>query len=302
MPSPQSRRWCFTHNNYSQADIDSLVSKADSTKYLVFGREVAPTTGTPHLQGYVYFEAPKRLSWLRNHFISCHYEIARGSHEDASNYCKKEGDFEEFGSFPSSTGPKKKFLDLIIEWIDQFIVDNNRTPTPRELALNNKKGFIMFGSRLIEYMRLIQPTTTIRDGVPNDWQRGLIEAVDDEPDDRSVLFYVDPEGGKGKTWLQQYLMSTKPEEVQILGVGKRDDLAHAIDPHKRIFLFNVPRGGMEFLQYTILEQLKDRMIFSPKYQSQTKILDTNPHVIVFSNEEPDMEKMSTDRYIIQHLE
>nr|AUF34970.1 putative replication-associated protein [uncultured virus] len=92
------------------------------------------------------------------------------------------------------------------------------------------------------------------------------------------------------------MLTQFPDKVQILSGGKRDDIAHAIDPSKQIFLFNVPRGGMEYLQYTILEQIKDRMVFSPKYNSQTKILRNRAHVVVFSNEMPDIEKMTHDRY------
>ena len=55
---------------------------------------------------------------------------------------------------------------------------------------------------------------------------------------------------------------------------------------------------MEFLRYEILEMLKDRMVFSPKYASRMKFLHRVPHVVVFSNEYPAMDKMSDDRYDI----
>lgn len=69
-----------------------------------------------------------------------------------------------------------------------------------------------------------------------------------------------------------------------------------IDIDKSIFLFDIPRGQMTYLQYSVLESMKDRMIFSPKYESSFKILRSTPHVIVFSNEAPDMNAMSTDRF------
>lgn len=82
----------------------------------------------------------------------------------------------------------------------------------------------------------------------------------------------------------------------MLSSGKRDDVAHAIDETKDVFLFNIPRGGMEYLNYTVLEQIKDKMVFSPKYNSRTKIFRQNTHVIVFCNEEPNMAKMTRDRF------
>ena len=79
-------------------------------------------------------------------------------------------------------------------------------------------------------------------------------------------------------------------------------MAYAVDPDKRVFFINVPRLGMEFLQYSILEQLKDRMVFSTKYTSEMKVLRTNVHVVVFCNEMPDMDKMSADRPIIRGID
>ena len=74
-------------------------------------------------------------------------------------------------------------------------------------------------------------------------------------------------------------------------------MAYALDPTRSIFFINVARGGMQFLQYRILEGLKDRMVFSEKYESVMKILLKPTHVIVFSNEMPDRTKMSEDRYV-----
>ena len=84
-------------------------------------------------------------------------------------------------------------------------------------------------------------------------------------------------------------------------MGKRDDLAYAIDITKRIFFFDIPRKSMEFIQYGVLEQLKDQMIFSAKYESVNKVIPHKVHVIVFSNEQPDREAMSQDRYYVTNL-
>ena len=103
MPGRNARNWCFTINNYTdlpQFDPDSMC-------YLTFGREVAPSTGTPHLQGYVQFNSRQYLTYLRS-VISDRgrYTIAEGSPEDNRRYCQKDGDFEEFGEL--RTRGKKK--------------------------------------------------------------------------------------------------------------------------------------------------------------------------------------------------
>ena len=89
-------RFCFTLNNWTPEEVDVL--KALSYKYLILGFETAPTTGTPHIQGYVSLK--KRTRW--NTFKAqiperSHIEPCRGSHAQNVDYCKKGGDFQEFG-------------------------------------------------------------------------------------------------------------------------------------------------------------------------------------------------------------
>ena len=55
------------------------------------------------------------------------------------------------------------------------------------------------------------------------------------------------------------------DDVPILSSGKCDNIVHAVDGNKSLFLFNIPRKGMEYLPYTVLEMIKNRMIFRPNY-------------------------------------
>jgi len=138
-------------------------------------------------------------------------------------------------------------------------------------------------------------------GLPRDgWQRDLVNDLDGEPDDCIIQFIVDPIGNNGKSWICKYLKNKLPAKVQILQIGKRDDLAHALNPKRSIILFDIPRRGMEYLQYHVLEMLKNGEVFSPKYDSGSKTLPPC-HVVVFCNEEPDRQAMSQDRFKITRI-
>lgn len=63
-----NRNWMFVINNYTDEDLDAVRMFHDysqlSVVYMCYGLELAPTTGTPHVQGYVRFKNPVRLSTL----------------------------------------------------------------------------------------------------------------------------------------------------------------------------------------------------------------------------------------------
>lgn len=297
-----TRHWCFTLNNYTENE-DNLIralSETNEVSYLVFGYEVG-AQGTPHLQGYVCFSGRKSLRQAKL-FLHCervHLEAKRGTPKQASDYCKKEGLFFEAGVIPT-TGTASQF-DAFTQWVQDYVGVHSCPPSERVVAREWPALFVRYSAKLMRLVLHLSPAPRIQDGACNAWQEELGNVLQLEPDDRTVVFVLDEEGGKGKSWFQRMYVSQYPDKVQLLSVGRRDDIAHAIDASKSVFLFNVPRGGMEFLQYPILEQLKDRVVFSPKYDSMTKVISSTPHVVVFCNESPDMTKMTADRYFVWNI-
>lgn len=294
----QSRRWCFTINNYSDDDQARLriFHNDNPTSYLIFGREVA-ASGTPHLQGFVVFPTNRRLNNVKRTICPRgHFEIARGTSKQAADYCKKEGDFDEYGQVPGTEQGKRNDFAEFKEWV----IEQPTKPTARLIAREFPNLFVRY-ARILEWVDLVYPTPELVTGEPRPWQRDLGETLDGDANDREVIFVVDTVGGCGKSWFVKWWLSKHGELTQLLSIGKRDDLAYAIDESKRWFLFDVPRSQSEFLQYSVLEQLKDRLVFSPKYCSRTKTLQATPHVVVFMNESPNMTKLSADRYKVINL-
>ena len=112
----RSRGWCYTINNYSDADITLLDDVSQIATYLCYGKEVAPTTQTKHLQGYVYFENAKTFSKIQKILPKgSHIEVAKGSALENKTYCSKDGDFKEFGSIPAQG--KRNDINVVKEEI-----------------------------------------------------------------------------------------------------------------------------------------------------------------------------------------
>lgn len=104
--SPKSRSWCFTINNYTEQEYESLFEDHNSVKYMIVGKEVGENQ-TPHLQGYVWCKNQIRMATVKTIVGSrAHLEIAKGNHEQNFKYCSKDGDFKEVGTRPIM--PKQK--------------------------------------------------------------------------------------------------------------------------------------------------------------------------------------------------
>lgn len=109
----QARRWLFTLNNYTAEEERLLKEKfSENFSYLVFGHEVAPTTGTPHLQGY--FETlkkrgPKGLAKSLPGLERATLSIAKGTADQNRIYCTKDDDFIELGT-PMKQGNRSDLI------------------------------------------------------------------------------------------------------------------------------------------------------------------------------------------------
>lgn len=111
--SGKARGFCFTVNNYSGQDIDWLakLGQEPSTQYLIAGLEEAPSTGTPHIQGYIYFKNPRSIDKIWEE-VPGHVIRANGSPYDNFVYCSKGGIFKEWGTRPEKQG-KRTDLDIV---------------------------------------------------------------------------------------------------------------------------------------------------------------------------------------------
>lgn len=104
MSNAKSRGFHFTWNNYTEANEAQL--KGLPTRYIIYGYETAPSTGTPHLQGHLYFNHPRSLTALRGLLAGCDLRTARGDSLANADYCSKECNYYESGVRPTSSREK----------------------------------------------------------------------------------------------------------------------------------------------------------------------------------------------------
>jgi len=119
-----AKRWLFTLFNYDESDPGDMI-QTELVDYLIIGKEVCPTTGKPHLQGFACFKKPMRMSGLKKVLNkTAHWTKANGTPEQNRNYCSKgeqpkeewdllkekgptfgkNAEFAEFGTIPQHRG------------------------------------------------------------------------------------------------------------------------------------------------------------------------------------------------------
>ena len=137
-----------------------------------------------------------------------------------------------------------------------------------------------------------------------DWQREVLDIIKGDPDPRAVNWFWEQKGNVGKSFLCKYIVA-KFEGVLICS-GKSADVANqarimmeqGVAP--RIVISDIPRTVGDYINYEILEQLKNGNLYSGKYKGG-RLLFRSPHVIVFANREPEYNKMSMDRWNVRNI-
>lgn len=282
------RHVCFTHNN----PVDNVRAFGDVVRYAVWQLEKAPSTGTLHHQGYVEFKQPLSMKAAKGALgdAGVHLEPRKGTREQAREYCMKadsrvEGPWEH-GQWDSDQGKRSD----LVEVQDAIKRGMGKREIYEQYPLVAAK-YPRFVAEGIQYFADDQ-VKDMKDFVPRAWQKDLLEILEGEPHDRHVIWVVDVDGAAGKSYLSKYLR--KEQKAFYCNGGKGDNIVHAYQG-ERIAIFDYVRDSKDYVNYGVIEQVKNGMMFSGKYESGVKCYNV-PHVVVFSNFEPDRSKFSADRW------
>lgn len=110
--SDRSRYYCWTLNNYTEDEERVIARWVDdgTCTYVIYGYEVAPQTGTPHLQGYLELRNERGLAPLKDSLglPRLHLEQRKWTQAQAIDYCRKAGPelVREFGQAAPGQGSR----------------------------------------------------------------------------------------------------------------------------------------------------------------------------------------------------
>lgn len=135
------------------------------------------------------------------------------------------------------------------------------------------------------------------------WQAKVWAIYNTNPGDREIYWFYDYAGGTGKTALAKYICM-KGNALYVN--GKATDVKCAVAQAKaagkevKCVIWGVPRSQEKYVSYAAIEEIKDGIFFSGKYES-TQVIINSPHIFVFSNFYPDTTQLSADRWRIYNV-
>lgn len=308
---------CFTVCNWTPAVVETLrssVGKAGIT-YMQFAYERCPTTGTPHLQGYMQVKKKDFYPILKATGLKVVKE-QRMTADHNYNYCGggENGDkplvegIERYGCYDCSvkgTVEKHQGKRNDVSGMKGMVDDGCTLDEIWEVYGENCMKYYKFLQDRIQLNqeRRAREARALKynEVVLRPWQMDVVRLIEDPPDDRKIHWYVDEVGCKGKSWLAQFLQAK--HKCVILKPGPVSGMAHLLTKFQdyRAIIMDIPRGkvdNMDYL-YAFLEELKDGVQTSYKYDSR-QLMIPDVHVLVFANDYPDRSQWSRDR-LVEHV-
>jgi len=293
----RARRYAFALNNYTPEEEKHLQEM--KCKFMQYSHEIGEESKIPHLQGCILFDNPvrgmalKRMMPERAHFApqykcmaanlkyTIKKEVGDGVFQKGTLDQGKRTDWEELKEFMKEA---KTVEEIVENYPDKFMKYNHGVMTAWTI-LKKKRELDEIKEDEFKEFKLYE------------WEEKLLEELKQKPHPRKIIWYIDTEGGKGKSTFARYLQTHMG--ALKLGNGKSKDLAFIYN-NEAIVIFDLARTQIEMINYAAIEDLKNGCIQSPKYTSTVKIFP-KPHIVVFSNFEPNRMAWSQDRWDIRRL-
>jgi len=146
-----SRKWVMTLFNFSDYEhLPKIVFHESLYKYIILGKEVCPTTGKEHIQGYVHFKhrAYSMTSLSAIFGDQGHFEIAKGDDVQNKFYCNKDNNVVyEYGDAVGSKQGARTDLKVLKD----KILSGDRISECLDMISNHQQ--LKFAESLLKYQK-----------------------------------------------------------------------------------------------------------------------------------------------------
>lgn len=252
----KARAYAFTLNNPTDEEFEQI--KTLKYKYIILGDEIAPDTGTPHIQGYVQFNSPTSFNTIKKKIPRAHIEPAYATGHQNQEYCSKQQIRFEDGTRPKPG--QRTDIDNIKQYVQETpnanmvdIITNNST--------NNQT--IKYAESLLKYLekgrntkpkvlwyhgdtgtgKTLQAFTDYPDAYPKDNDHAWFDGYDAH----ETIIIDDMRYDTFKYNHLLKILDRYPNRVNVKG-GTRQNLAHTI-------IITAPQSPQEMFENKITENI-----------------------------------------------
>lgn len=299
----KSMCWIFVLNNYKDEDVTHIKSiecgSNQKVRALQCQSEIAPTTKTPHLQGFIIFNKQQRVKGvkgiLNNNTI--HLEPMKATKKANLDYTSKSESYDEeadifisLGDFETKQGQRNDIRALAKKIDDGASI--------KDIAKEDPVSFIKYHAGITKYASLVQKIDKdyldeMKAIQYREWQQKLHDKISEKANSRKIIWVYEKKGNTGKsTFCNKYSAECESDCYYINEIGKigdaYDGLRNWMQTGKkpRVILIDLARTKEENISiYTFIENVKNGYITCTKYQGETKRFLT-PHIVIFSNWAP----------------
>ena len=299
-----ARNWLITIFDEKLTELDGVIPKFYTLKfedefgwfrYCIGQLETCPSSGKKHIQAYFEFTQCVRMSHIKK-FLgdnTCHLERRRGTQKEAIEYCSKpESRYVppfECSIKAENTGGMNP--NGVIAWIL-----NNPKSTFADYVGHFESQYMRYKGGMKGLWDEFHKDTLPKLSELREWQKWAVDRLMKQ-DDRKVLWVTDKVGGAGKTVLSKHLCADG--KGFYCSGGSYKDIMFSYK-NQNIVVIDLTRSQREYIPYDAIESFKNGLAFSAKYESQMKIF-APAKVIVMSNFDPSLDKLSMDRWDLVSL-
>lgn len=330
------RRMVFVWNNPTN-DIDVSKLDDKKVRYLVYQLEVGESgtphlQGYVEFKDTTSHGTASKLLGIGK----AHWESAKGDAADNIHYCSKPvdgcdcehcDDARKVGQEPNPTmwgevgkvGRPKKGSNRsenereTIKWIDERLregwtnVDFYREDPiwATQVRMIEQVRDMLRAERLEEDLEELKEDAREKMMSANSLQKLCLEKLKMQGD-RTILVVVDPKGGCGKSTLGSILelifdyKSYPNAKTQDIAYSVKDESpkkGYVIDLARSLQKLDTEGKTDDYINYQVIENLKDGKLFSPKYKS-CSLRFKPPKIVILMNFWPNLTKLSYDRWDI----
>lgn len=290
MDNTQHFKWVFTVNTVegspSSQEVFDLFKRAlssdENIKDATFQQEAGTETSRPHIQGRLHFIKKRTKQSVLDYFKTIYLY-----------YLDTSGNKYDIILYKNTTVDPERDTSASITYCSK---EDSRLP-----------GTVVF-NKLLKAKPYTGQDILFLNTQLRDWQRMVLGLIETKPAPlRKIYYFYDPVGASGKSLFSKWLTFNRPGLVgHIDDAGTANQLkatAYNLGP-KEVYIVDLPRvrSNTQDDIMRVVEMIKGGKLTTSLYGGAEVILFDPPLVIMFSNNLPDVETMSYDRWEIYHIQ